>query len=125
VIVWMIYIFDVLIEKDIGVAYMMYITNYAEIQRRYDDSHVMIGQIFLDNYDEISKAMSDKDISNLSNFVTSALSDWAKKFGMFLKRVDEDHYVMIGYTGTLRKLEHQKFSILDKLRDWSLKCISP
>ena len=117
--------FDLLIQKDIGVAYMMDITHYAEIQRRYDDSHVMIGQIFLDNYDEISKAMSDKDISNLSNFVTSALSDWAKKFGMFLKRVDEDHYVMIGYTGTLRKLEHQKFSILDKIRERTFKSNSP
>ena len=42
--------FDLLIQKDIGVAYMMDITHYAEIQRRYDDSHVMIGQIFLDNY---------------------------------------------------------------------------
>lgn len=117
--------FDLLVQKNLGVAYMMDVTHYAEIQRRYDDSHVMIGQIFLDNYDEISKAMTDKDISNLSNFVTSTLSDWAKKLGMFLKRVDEDHYVMIGYTGTLRKLEQQKFSILDRIRERTFKSNSP
>ncbi|WP_290033179.1 DHH family phosphoesterase [Ligilactobacillus cholophilus] len=122
---WNNHVFDLMIQDDIGVAYMMDVTHYAEIQEKYDNSHVMIGQIFLDNYDEVSKAMNDKDISNLSNFVTSALSDWAKEFGMFLKRVDEDHYIMIGYTGTLAKLEQHKFEILDRIRERTVKSNSP
>lgn len=117
--------FDLLIQDDIGAAYLMDVTHYAEIQEKYDNSHVMIGQIFLDNYDEISKAMSDKDISNLINFVANVLSDWAKEYGLFLKRVDEDHYVMIGYTGMLKKLEEHKFSILDKVRERTFKSNSP
>lgn len=122
---WNNHFFDLLVQKDIGVAYMMDITHYAEIQNKYDNSHVMIGQIFLDNYDEVSKAMSDKEISNLINFVTNSLSDWAKKFKMFLKRVDEDHYIIIGYTGTLKKLEDHKFSILDRIREKTFKSNSP
>ena len=122
---WRNHEFDLLIQDDINAAYMMDVTHYAKIQEKYDNSHVMIGQIFLDNYDEVSKSMSDKDISNLINFVTSALSDWAKEFGMFLKRVDEDHYIMIGYTGTLKKLEEHKFAILDKIRERTFKSNSP
>ena len=117
--------FDLLVQKDIGTAYMMDITYYVEIQKKYDESHVIIGQIFLDNFDEVSKSMNDKEISNLINFVTSTLSDWAKKFGMFLKRIDEDHYIMIGYTSVLIKLEEHKFDILDKIRERTFKSNSP
>ncbi len=70
----------------------MDVTHYAQIRQEYEDTRLVIGQIFLDNYDEVTSAMNDKDISNLGNFVTNALADWAKEFGIYLKRVDEDHF---------------------------------
>ena len=52
-----------------------------------------------------------KDLSNLDNFITNTLSDWAREFEIFLKRVDDDHFFILAYTGALKKLEEEKFKI--------------
>ena len=57
--------------------------------------------------------------------MTNALSDWARQFKMFLKRVDEDHYFFLGYTQALRELEAEKFKILDRVRESTSKRNSP
>ncbi|MCP0887144.1 DHH family phosphoesterase [Ligilactobacillus sp. WILCCON 0076] len=117
--------FNLLIQNDIHAVYLMEVTHYAKIQQRYDNSRLVIGQIFLDNYDEVTKSLNDKAISNLSNYVTNALSDWARQFKMFLKRVDDDHYFFIAYTQALNELEKEKFKVLDRIRESTSKRNSP
>ncbi len=117
--------FNILIQKDMRVVYLLDITHYAQIQKKYDDSQLVLGQVFLDNYDEVTKSLNDTDISNLDNFVANTLSDWAKKFGMFLKKVDQDRYFILAYTGTLNAIENEKFNILDTIRDKTSKGNAP
>lgn len=117
--------YNLMIQKDIHALYLTDVTKYVEIRKRYEDSRLVIGQIFLDNYDEVTSSMNDKDISNLGNFVTNALSDWAKEFGIYLKRVDEDHFFILTYAKTLSVLEKEKFKILDEVREWTSKQNSP
>lgn len=52
-----------LVQNDINVVYLLDITHYAEIQKQYDDSRLVIGQIFIDNYDEVTQSMNDTNIS--------------------------------------------------------------
>lgn len=117
--------FRMMIQQEINAVYLMDITHYAEIQQEYDDSRVVIGQIFLDNYDEVTESMSDKRVSNLSNFITNELSDWARQFGLFLKRIDEDHFFLVGYAKMLAALEKDKFQILDLIRERTAKTNFP
>ncbi len=84
--------FQIIIQESIGVVYLLDITRYAAIEDRYEDEQVAIGQVFLDNYDEITQTMDDQSVSNLNNYVTNELSRWANQFQMFLKRVDDDHF---------------------------------
>ena len=100
--------FSLMIQKDIDAVYLMDVTHYAQIRQEYEDTRLVIGQIFLDNYDEVTSAMNDKDISNLGNFVTNALADWAKEFGIYLKRVDEDHFFILTYAKTLKSIRGRK-----------------
>lgn len=117
--------YNLMFQKDIHALYLLDVTHYANIQQEYDETRLVIGQIFLDNYDEVISSMNDKDISNLGNFVTNALSDWAKEFGIYLKRVDEDHFFILTYARTLAVLEQEKFKILDEVRKWTSKQNSP
>lgn len=82
--------FDVLVQKDERVAYFVDVTNYAQMENRFENRQVVIGQIFIDNYDEITQAMTDSDVSNLNNFVTNQISSWAQSFGIYLRRVDDN-----------------------------------
>ncbi|ANK60597.1 DHH family phosphoesterase [Loigolactobacillus backii] len=113
--------FEIIIQKSIHVVYLLDITRYAKIEDRYNDEQLAIGQIFLDNYDEITQTMTDKDISNLNNYVTNELSNWARKYGMFLKRVDDDHFFVILYAKALQAIEADNFKILDRIRERTSK----
>lgn len=108
--------FNMLVQSDINVVYLLDITHYAEIQKQYDDSRLVIGQIFIDNYDEVTQSMNDTNISNLSNYITNELSSWASQMGMFLKMIDEDHYFVLAYTKSLTQMEKEKFKLLDRIR---------
>src|SRR5699024_3274206 len=117
--------FNLLIQKDMRAVYLLDITHYAEIQKKYDDSQLVIGQVFLDNYDEVTKSLNDTEITNLDSFVANTLSNWAQKFGMFLKKVAEDRYFVLAYTGILNEIENEKFKILDVIREKTSKGNSP
>lgn len=113
--------FNMLVQNDINVVYLLDITHYAEIQKQYDDSRLVIGQIFIDNYDEVTQSMNDTTISNLSNYITNELSSWASQMGMFLKMIDEDHYFVLAYTKSLTQMEKEKFKLLDRIRERTSK----
>lgn len=113
--------FNMLVQNDINVVYLLDITHYAEIQKQYDDSRLVIGQIFIDNYDEVTQSMNDTNISNLSNYITNELSSWASQMGMFLKMIDEDHYFVLAYTKSLTQMEKEKFKLLDRIRERASK----
>lgn len=113
--------FQMIYEPEMGALYMLDITHYAQIKAHSEDTKVVLGQIFLDNYDEVTKASADKDISNLSNYVTNELTNWARQFGMYLRRVDDDHFFLLAYTGALKQLEANRFKILDRIRERTSK----
>lgn len=117
--------FNVLIQDELHVMYLYEVTHYIELQKRFDDAQLVIGQVFVDNYAEITQAMDDKSVSNLTNFVTNALDDWASQHGMYVKRVDEDRYLVLGYYHALEQIEQQKFKILDVIRERTSKQNSP
>lgn len=117
--------FNILVQKEMRVVYLLDVTHYAKIQKQYDDAKLVLGQVFLDNYDEVTKSLNDTEISNLDSFVANTLSDWAKEFGMFLKKVDQDRYFILAYTGGLNKIEAEKFKILDTIREKTSKGNAP
>ncbi|MHA8138079.1 DHH family phosphoesterase [Lactobacillaceae bacterium Scapto_B20] len=120
-VTWNHHHFSMLIQKEFHTVYLMDVTNYYDIEERYNNEKVSIGEIFLDNYDEITQSMTDQEISNLLNYVTNELSGWAHEFGMYLKQIDDDHFMVIAYASSLRAIEEDKFKILDKIRESTSK----
>lgn len=113
--------FSFLVQKDFRAVYLMEVTHFTQIEQRYENERIAIGQVFLDNYDEITQSMTDQDISNLRNYVTNELSTWAQRFGMYLKRLDDDHFLVFMYAKAMRAVESDKFSILDTIRESTSK----
>ncbi|MDK7326340.1 hypothetical protein QP494_08080, partial [Lactobacillus mulieris] len=72
--------------------------------------------IFIDNYDELSQGMHDQELALMSSYVQNTLSEYAVKFHSYLKRIDEDHFLLLAHMQDLKKLEGDKFSVLDKVR---------
>lgn len=108
--------FEMVVQDDLGVVYLLDITRYANIEEKYKQERLAIGLIFTDNYDELSQSMSDQNLTNMSSYVQNALSNYAGQFNSYLKRIDEDHFILLTHMHDLAKMEEDKFSILDKVR---------
>lgn len=107
------------VQSELKVIYLMNITHYSKIEKRYEENRSVIGQVYLDNYAEITQSMSDRDISNLDNYITNELSNWASEQQMFLKRIDDDHFFIMAYTGRIFDMEKNGFKILDVIREYT------
>ncbi|WP_260152540.1 DHH family phosphoesterase [Lentilactobacillus hilgardii] len=120
-VTWRDHKFTMLIQSEYHSIYMLDITRYANLEERYEEEQISVGQIFLDNYDEITQSMTDQEISNLSNYVTNELATWSKKYGMYLKQIDDDHFFLLAYAKSLTQIENDKFNILDIVRESTSK----
>ena len=113
--------YQIIVHPDIRMIYLTDITEYASIEEKYHDEQIVIGQIFLDNFSEVSQSLNDRRKSNLNNFVTNQLSSWAIHHNIFMKRVDDDRFIAFLNRKSLEILEKEKFDIMDKIRETTAK----
>ena len=125
VIHWKDKYFQTVFHSDIGMLYMMDITEYAVIKETYLDERPVFGQIFVDNFAEVSQSLTDRKKSNLNNFVTNQLTSWANHNNIYLKRVDTDRFVAFLDKKILSRLEKDKFDIIDKVRETTAQQNTP
>ena len=113
--------YQVIVHSDIRMVYLTDITEYASIEEKYHEEQIVFGQIFLDNFSEVSQSLNDRRKSNLNNFVTNQLSSWAIHHNIFMKRVDDDRFIAFLNRKSLETLEKEKFDIMDKIRETTAK----
>ncbi|KRL95138.1 Phosphoesterase RecJ domain-containing protein [Limosilactobacillus equigenerosi DSM 18793 = JCM 14505] len=116
VVSWQARKFEFLVQDRVNAVYLTDITDYEAINERYQREQLFLGNIYLDNYAEIIQGMSDSAVSNLHNYVTSELMQWAKQHELLLKVVDDDNFLLIGHDYSLKQLESENFNVLDTIR---------
>lgn len=116
VVKWGDHQFEMVVQDSIGVIYLLDITRYADLADKYRAERLAIGQIFVDNYDELSERMHDQELARTSTYLQTTLNDYAEKFKAYLKRIDEDHFLLLAHLQDLEAMEEDKFSVLDKIR---------
>lgn len=117
--------FQMVVQNNLGVVYLLDITRYANIEEKYKQQRLAIGLVFIDNYDELSQSMSDQNLTSMSSYIQNSLNDYAVKFNSYLKRIDEDHFIILMHMQDLEEMEKNKFSILDKIRKESSRKNTP
>lgn len=113
--------FKVIHKREERLLYFFDVTEQVEIEKMYEDERTVIATIYLDNYDELKQGMDDQRKSSLNSLVTSLLDKWAKENGVFLKRTSSERFITIFNERTLQHLEKGKFSILDEIREMTVK----
>lgn len=121
VIEWQNKTFKIIIQEDIHAIYLMDITEYVAIQDQYEDMKPAVGYLFFDNYDELTQGMDDRSISNLDNILATYLSNWGKQHGIFYKKISDDRYFILMTRRELERLEKERFSIIENIRERTSK----
>src|SRR5690625_2178366 len=109
--------FQVTVKKEERLLYFFDRTKQKKIERKYDDEQTVIGVIFLDNYEEVTRNMEDAVNTELNSTITSTLNHWAQQYRLYLKRTSQERFLAVGTNDILEELEETRFNILDKVRE--------
>ena len=108
--------FKVNYQKDSGYVYFFDITESKVVMQRFRDTRPIILNLSLDNYEDVYDSLDDEVASRLDATIVVTLTDWAKKTSIYLKRIDEDRFIGLLNVKDLKKIEKDKFQILDTIR---------
>jgi len=104
-------------QKDSGYIYFFDITESKVVMQRFRDTRPIILNLSLDNYEDVYDLLEDEVASRLDATVVVTLTDWAKKNSIYLKRIDDDRFIGLLNVKDLKKIEKEKFQILDTIRN--------
>lgn len=97
--------------------FMQDITELVNLRGRYEEEKLALGIVLLDNLDEASQGMDDQQRTALIAKVTSEITDWARHFDIYLRRLSSERYLMLLNHRSLQALEESRFVILDEVRE--------
>lgn len=109
--------FRIYYQKEDQLVFFFDITDFSRLKEKYQAEKPVLAIIYLDNYDEVTQGMDDEARGSLNSQVTSILNDWAKQFGVFIKRINSERFIAFLNEKILHELEDDKFSILDTVRE--------
>ncbi|AAM25880.1 DHH family phosphoesterase [Caldanaerobacter subterraneus] len=92
-------------------------TDYVQLKKSLATSRPVVAHIMIDNYEEALMSVEDVKRAVISSEIEKKLSEWASSIKAFLKKYDDDKYFAIFKEGELKKLEENRFDILDKIRE--------
>ncbi|WP_203364000.1 DHH family phosphoesterase [Bacillus sp. REN10] len=113
--------FNVVIKPKEKLLYFIDISEEMKVARKQEEEQTVLSIIYLDNYDDLTQGMDDQTRSHLNSMVTSILNNWAKEYGIFLKRISSERFFAVLNQKILHRLEETKFSILDEVRESTAK----
>lgn len=108
------------IEAEERLLYVMDVTDHHHLKQLHEEEKPVFGNIQLDNLDEATQGMDDQARALLLGKVTTELSEWAARHGLYLRRTASDKYLFVTNVRTLRQLEQTRFDILDEAREHTI-----
>lgn len=109
-------------EQDKNVKYLMMLywidkTEFLDLTQKYEEEKNIIMLIQVDGYDEVLKSADEEKRSLISVELERRLSGLETSLQAAVKRTSKDKYIVITNQKGLSKLQENKFTILDTIRD--------
>lgn len=97
-----------------GIAIYLYdITELATLRQQYNNEKLCLGYVHCDNYDEITRSLSDSGIIAMNGALNGMLTKWATKYEGFAVHITNE-YAVVGFRHKqMNDILKNKFEILD------------
>ena len=107
----------VLYPGKLTILYIEDVSELYNLREEYRLSRTAICYVQIDNYDEITASMSETERTTLLLEVGKRLDAWVAELSGLMRRIKSDTYIIIITRAALEKTLHDKFSVLDKVRE--------
>ena len=95
------------------------ITDYEQIFNYSKEQAPVVGILTIDNYDDVVRG--DDDFNDVVTKVKNDIFNYAKDYGILLRRIKDDSYSMLCNYASFTRMLEDKFSIIDKVRGESTR----
>ena len=101
----------------LGVLYFSDLTELYQVRDEYIRSRPVISIILIDNYEELTKNLTESAISTLNAKINDTITQWTDRFDGLLRRLERNRYLLIFEKRDLDRAKEDKFSILENIHE--------
>ena len=104
-------------KKENGrVLFVKDVTRFAHISRRFKEDGLVLGLLQLDNYMEVQQYEDEGKMAQINTGLRQPVIDWAKRYGMLIRRLRSDRFLVVLNERIFEAIKKDKFSILSEIR---------
>ena len=115
------YVYEVSKRENAPTIFFKDITLLDKYRGKYNEEHVVLGLASFDNYEESTMYADDADIANINATIRTPLNEYFQQYGVFLRRLNNNRYLLVLNERIYREIAADRFSILNIVRKASQK----
>lgn len=105
------------VKSYVATTYWVDETENARLSDEFENTRLIFSTIMIDNYDEFTNSLSEKDKSQLLSQIDDIIVNWTSRYNGYMTRAERDRYIFIFESRFLSQIVEEKFSILDSVRE--------
>jgi len=101
----------------LGMLYFSDLTELYQVRDEYIRSRPVVSIILIDNYDELTKNLSEGAISSLNARINDVIAKWAEKYHGILRKLEKNRFLFVFEKKDLNHAVEEKFSLLEDVHE--------
>ena len=101
----------------LGMLHFADLTDLYQVRDEYIRSRPVVGIILVDNYDELTRSMSESAISTMNARINAAITAWTDGYHGMLRRLEKNRYLFVFEKRDLKNAKEDKFSLLENVHE--------
>ena len=99
----------------LGMLYLGDLTELYQVRDEYIRSRPVVSIILIDNYEELTKNLSEAAISNLTAKINGLITAWAEDYHGLFRRLERNRFLLVFERWDLNRAIEGKFSLLEEI----------
>lgn len=92
-------------------------TDFVELEQLYDEKSYAMVVLYIDNYDEVRETLEDGKRNLVFAEIDRLINEFWSQYSSYIRRYEEDKYVIFLEKQSLQEVILNKFRILDEVRE--------
>lgn len=111
------HIYEITRKENAQVLYVRDVTSIVQLKTKYAQESLVVGLLQLDNYMEIQQYEDESKMALINTNLRQPVLDWAKKYGMLVRRLRSDRFLVVLDERIYADIVRDRFSILNDIRN--------
>ncbi len=101
----------------LAVLYFTDLTELYQVRDEYIRSRPVVSIILVDNYEELTKNLTEGATSALHAKINDVITAWAEQYGGLLRRLEKNRFLLLFEKRDLKHIIDNKFNLLEQIHE--------